>query len=140
MLRGIYSTPVFVTDQDRAVDFYVKRLGFTLRSDQPMGPDARWIEVTLDGTGTALILYKATPEAPGAASYEDAQARLGKFTGISFWTDDLQGTYTALSERGVTFSQAPVDAGWGTMAVLNDPDGNSFLIVQQAAGAVEAAA
>ena len=33
-----------VKDQDRALEFYVNTLGFTLVTDQPMGPGQRWVE------------------------------------------------------------------------------------------------
>jgi catechol 2,3-dioxygenase-like lactoylglutathione lyase family enzyme len=38
-----------VTDQDRAVDFYVEKLGFEKRSDTPFGRGDRWIEVAPAG-------------------------------------------------------------------------------------------
>ena len=45
MITAIHTSTVFVTDQDKALDFYVNKLGFEKRMDQPMGPDNRWIEV-----------------------------------------------------------------------------------------------
>jgi hypothetical protein len=35
----------YVRDQDRALGFYVDVLGLGKRLDEPMSPDARWIEV-----------------------------------------------------------------------------------------------
>ena len=40
---GMVGVPV--TDQDRALDFYVGVLGFEKRVDVAYGPDARWVEV-----------------------------------------------------------------------------------------------
>ena len=33
---------VYVSDQDRALDFCVNKLGFEKRLDEPMRPEARW--------------------------------------------------------------------------------------------------
>ena len=44
---------VYVRDQARALDFYVNKLGFEKRLDEPMGPEARWIEVAQTGAGPA---------------------------------------------------------------------------------------
>jgi hypothetical protein len=41
---------IYVSDQDRALDFYVNVLGLEKRIDEPMSPDARrWIEVAPAG-------------------------------------------------------------------------------------------
>jgi catechol 2,3-dioxygenase-like lactoylglutathione lyase family enzyme len=44
-ITGVGSVGVPVTDQDRAVEFYVGQLGFEKRRDIPFG-DGRWIEVS----------------------------------------------------------------------------------------------
>src|SRR5258708_6703746 len=66
MFTAIHTTTVFVTDQDKALDFYVGKLGFEKRQDEQMGPDNRRIEVAPPGTTTTLLLYKPTPDMPGA--------------------------------------------------------------------------
>ncbi len=45
MLTSIGTITVQVTDQDKALDYYVNKLGFEKRNDQPMGPGQRWLEV-----------------------------------------------------------------------------------------------
>ncbi|MEA2641165.1 MAG: hypothetical protein QOF51_2559 [Chloroflexota bacterium] len=135
MITGINSTTVFVTDQDRAVDFYVNKLGFEKRMDVSMGPEQpRWIEVVPPGGQTALTLYLPTREMPGADSLEEAQARTGIFTGITLGTDDIQKTYEELSAKGAEFRDPPAQQPWGWWATLVDPDGNSFGIYQSIGG------
>src|SRR4051794_37715885 len=122
MITAVNTTLVFVSDQDRAVDFYVNKLGFETRMDMSMGPDQpRWIEVLPAGTRTAITLYKPTAEMPGADSLEVAQARIGTFTGITFSTDDIQKTHQELSARGVTFVDPPTQQPWGWWATVADP-------------------
>ena len=130
MFTAVHTTTVFVSDQDRALDFYVNRLGFEKRQDQPMGPESRWIEVAPPGAATTLLLYKPTPEMPGADSYEVATSRIGMNTGVLLTTDDINVTYKELSAKGVSFPTPPEQQPWGWWAVLSDPDGNTFGIGQ----------
>ena len=83
MLTSVGTITVQVTDQDKALEFYTQKLGFEVRTDQPTGPDQRWIEVAPPGAQTRILLYKATPEMPGAASYDEAIASIGKSTGMA---------------------------------------------------------
>src|SRR3954469_15913 len=47
---------VSVADTDRAIDFYVGTLGFEKVVDVPMGPDMRWVEVSVSGAETTIAL------------------------------------------------------------------------------------
>src|SRR5207253_9260034 len=47
---------VTVADTDRAIDFYVDKLGFEKVVDVPMGEAMRWVEVALSGTPTTIAL------------------------------------------------------------------------------------
>src|SRR5712672_4503581 len=80
MIRKMKFSSIPVRDQDRALEFYVSTLGFTLQTDQPMGPGQRWIEVRPPKGESGFALF--TP--PG---HED---RIGGFTGISLECDDVQ--------------------------------------------------
>lgn len=109
---------VYVKDQQRALDFFTKTLGFTLLADQPMGPGARWIEVAPPGGETALALW--TP--PGLEN------RIGTFSGIVFTCDNVYATYEELRRRGVNFAEEPKDQPGGVMCTFLDPDGNTFVL------------
>jgi lactoylglutathione lyase len=126
MIGKIKTASVFVRDQQAALDFYVNKLGFEVRRDDQMGPDSRWIEVAPPGAQTGVLLYKATPDMPGASTYELAQANIGTFNPILFHSDDVRGTYEALNARGVHFTTPPEEQPWGWWAVFEDQDGNSF--------------
>lgn len=118
MIKAIKFVAVPVSDQQRAFAFYTQKLGFRVITDQPMGPDRRWIELGVGRTGAGLALF--TP-----SGHED---RIGTFTGISFVTDDVEGTWRELVAKGVRFTQEPKREPWGTSAVLVDPDGNQFVL------------
>ena len=113
---------VTVADTDRAIDFYVGKLGFEKIVDVPMGDSGRWVEVQLPGTQTAIAL--APP--PTGAQAGGAQ------TGICLDTSDVDGDHASLKDAGVD-----VDAEvtrWGDpvppMFWLRDPDGNSIIVVE----------
>jgi catechol 2,3-dioxygenase-like lactoylglutathione lyase family enzyme len=118
MIKGIKFVGVPVRDQDRALEFYTKKLGFSVLTDQPFNDKQRWIELKIPGADTGLVLF--TPE-----GQED---RIGTFQSISFFTRNVQHTYDELLSRGVKFDAPPVVADWGTSAIFKDPDGNSFVL------------
>jgi predicted enzyme related to lactoylglutathione lyase len=130
MLTKIGTVTVQVTDQDKALDYYVKKLGFEKRADQPMGPGMRWLEVAPPGAETRILLYKASPQMPGTDSYEDAKARIGKNTGMVLETDNIEATFTALKARGVKIIDPPKKMPYGWWGVFADQDGNSYGVHQ----------
>jgi predicted enzyme related to lactoylglutathione lyase len=118
MIRKITFTSIPVRDQDRALQFYIDRLGFTLVTDQPMGPGQRWIELRPPKGDAGIALF--TP--PG---HED---RVGAFTGISMECDDVQKTYDELSAKGVEFAKLPKRESWGVSAIMKDSEGNQIVL------------
>ena len=106
-----YSRPVlFVLDIDRAVDFYVKQLGFTqaLRYEEER---KAWV-AQVDRQGCELILSSQWPD------------KVGK--GLMFISLDvsvLDALRTELEGRGVDVK----DGQWGyRLMVIADPDGNEL--------------
>ncbi len=130
MWTNIGTITVQVTDQDKALEFYTQKLGFEKRSDELMGPSQRWIEVAPPGAQTRILLYKATPEAPGAASYREAQAGIGKPTGMVLEVDDIEATFAQLKANGVSIEQEPQKQPWGWWGVFADQDGNTYGVHQ----------
>ena len=56
-IKRVDVTPVYVHDQDRALDFFVVTLGMEKVRDDPMG-NARWVQVRPKGAETSLVLVK----------------------------------------------------------------------------------
>jgi catechol 2,3-dioxygenase-like lactoylglutathione lyase family enzyme len=130
MLTNVGTITVHVTDQDKALAFYTEKLGFEARTDMPMGPDQRWIEVAPPGAQTRILLYKPTPEAPGADSYEVAKAKIGKNTGMVLEVDDIEATFAELKANGVTIIDEATRQPWGWWGVFADQDENSYGVHQ----------
>jgi catechol 2,3-dioxygenase-like lactoylglutathione lyase family enzyme len=117
MIKTISVVSIPVRDQSKALEFYTKKLGFQIVTDQPFGAQ-RWIELGIPGAETRLALF--TP--PGQ------EARIGTFSNIGFIADDMEKTYKTLTERGVEFENPPKKESWGTSAVFKDLDGNTFAL------------
>jgi predicted enzyme related to lactoylglutathione lyase len=118
MIKGIKFASIPVTDQDRSLEFYTKKLGFRVLTDAPFDGNQRWIELTIPRAETNVVLF--TPE--------EHKKMIGAFMMFTFHTDDIDGTVKELKEKGVQFVQDVQKADWGTMAIFKDPDGNKFLL------------
>jgi catechol 2,3-dioxygenase-like lactoylglutathione lyase family enzyme len=125
VITAIQVVTVYVSDKDKALDFYVDKLGFEKRSDTPFGQGMRWLEVAPSGGHTTITLAKGY-------GGDDGQARVGTFTGIVFDVEDIQGTYETLRSRGVQFTEVPAMQPWGMyQAQFVDVDNNGYVMVQR---------
>jgi catechol 2,3-dioxygenase-like lactoylglutathione lyase family enzyme len=123
-----------VGDQDRAIEFYVGMLGFEKRADFDYADGERWVEVAPPGGATRVSLVPPREGRPA-----------GIETRLAFATEDVEADHAYLRDRGVDVDERILREGepvvhWGgaalagvpPMFLCRDPDGNSFLIVQQA--------
>ena len=113
---------ITVADTDRAIDFYVDKLGFEKVVDVPMGEDMRWVEVAIAGTPTTIAL----------APPPQGQTAGGGQTGICLDTTDVDADHAALKAAGVDVDEQVTRYGGPVppMFWLRDPDGNSLIVVQ----------
>lgn len=122
-ITGMRTVGVPVTDQDRAVEFYVGRLGLDARVDAPVEQlGGRWIEVAPPGSATTIALVPAGESAPP-----------GIETGIRLTTGDAAALHQDLRERGVEVTELLLWPGVPPMFALRDQDGNGLQIVEQEA-------
>jgi catechol 2,3-dioxygenase-like lactoylglutathione lyase family enzyme len=121
---GIYqlgTVAVHVNDQDAALGFYVRTLGFELRVDAPFGEGQRWIEVAPPGATTTIALVLAHGE-----------AKAGIDTGLRLNTNDAAHDHATLSAQGVDVDSEVMNwPGVPPMFSFRDPDGNVLYIVER---------
>jgi len=118
MIKKIKFVSIPVADQNRALDFYTEKLGFTIITDQPFDDKHRWIELPVPKAETRVVLFTA----------EGDENRVGTFMNMSYSCDDIQETYKALEARGVEFEGPPQEQPWGTYAIFKDSEGNRFVV------------
>jgi catechol 2,3-dioxygenase-like lactoylglutathione lyase family enzyme len=117
---GVVVVPV--SDQERAIEFYVNKLGFEKRADVPFGNGYRWVEVAPPDAVTTIAIVPP-PEGQPAGNRE---------TGIGLHTHDIESVHADLKARGVD-----VDAEISRMGDpvpplfwFRDPDGNTLMVAE----------
>jgi len=117
---------VVVEDYDRAIDFFVKALGFELVEDSPSltndGRPKRWVVVRPPGGQTGVLLARADGERQTQVVGEQFGGRVGLFLRV----DDFDATYRQMVEAGVEFVSSPRAEAYGTVAVFRDLEGNRW--------------
>ena len=118
----IATVVIAVSDQQRAIEFYVGKLGFAKRVDVPFGDGLRWVEVGVGDEVTTIAL--ALPPDGGSTG--------GKETGISLHTEDIDAYHAQLKDGGVDVDDQVMRLGDPVppMFWLRDPEGNSLMVVQ----------
>ncbi len=124
----IHITSIFVDDQSNALEFYTNKLGFKPKNDIPVG-EHRWLTVVSaeQPEGTELLLEPS--DHPAVPPFKNALMADG-IPAASFRVENLDAEFERLTKQGVKFTQAPIDAGDVSMAVLDDTCGNLVQLVQ----------
>jgi predicted enzyme related to lactoylglutathione lyase len=109
-----------VSDQDRALEFYLGKLGFEKRMDASFGAGERWVEVAPPGAATTIALVPRREGDPTG-------------TEVSFTTRDAEADHATLRARGVDADAALIRMGDQVppMFTFRDPDGNRFRMVER---------
>ena len=118
-ITGVHTVGVPVTDQDRAIGFYVGTLGFEKRLDADMGGGRRWIEVAPEGSAVTIALVTAHEGVPA-----------GVETGIRFTAADADAVHAGMRASGVDADDVLRWPGVPPMFAFRDPDGNGMEIIQ----------
>ena len=128
MNQSIVHIALVIRDYDEAIEFYTKKLHFTLVEDtyQPE-QDKRWVVVAPPGSaGTTLLLARASK--PEQESFVGNQSGGRVFLFLN--TDDFWRDYKEMVSRGVRFVREPKREAYGTVAVFKDLYGNLWDLLQ----------
>lgn len=112
----LWYVDVFVTDLERAVEFYASTLGLPLRLRED---EFGYASFGTEGAGLALARVDAESGAePGP-----------RHTGIGLGVADIHAAYRELRGKGVEFTMPPTKQR-GILAMFRDPDGNALYLDQ----------
>ena len=121
MIQKLQSIDVQVKDQNAALDYYTKKVGFEKRTDIPAPPGGqRWVTVAPKGQDLEISLVQMS------AQSQSRPSRVGTFI-----TTDCKKDFDELKSRGVKLNEPkPAEYPFGIVASFTDPDGNSFTLLQ----------
>jgi catechol 2,3-dioxygenase-like lactoylglutathione lyase family enzyme len=129
MKQSIIHIALVVRDYDEAIEFYTKKLHFTLIEDtfQPE-QNKRWVVVSPPGsTGATLLLARAST--PTQAEFIGNQAGGRVFLFLD--TDDFWRDYNEMKSLGIKFIREPKKEAYGTVAVFEDLYGNLWDLLER---------
>ena len=123
-------TSIYVDDQEKALQFYTKVLGFAKKSDFSNGP-YRWLTVASPDEPNGTELQLALNDNPAAKAYQQAIFQQGQPAAM-FYTDDLKSDYERIKALGAEFTMPPTDVPGATITMLKDTSGNLIQLTQLA--------
>jgi catechol 2,3-dioxygenase-like lactoylglutathione lyase family enzyme len=127
MSQHIARIALVVNDYDEAIEFYTKKLGFSLLEDTILSETKRWVVVAPKGSNEcALLLAKA--------STQEQRIHIGNQTGgrvfLFLYTDNFQADYQKLIDQRVKIVRVPTREAYGTVAVFADLYGNLWDLIE----------
>ena len=127
MQQYLAGVSLVVNDYDEAIDFYTRKLSFTLLEDTRMSDTKRWVVVAPPGsTGCTLLLAKAANDAQKAAVGNQTGGRVFLF----LHTDDFDRDYNQMQQAGIEFIESPRQEAYGKVVVFTDLYGNRWDLIE----------
>ena len=120
-----------VQDQEKALQFYTKKLGFIKKHDVPLGENNRWLTVVSkeEPDGVEILLEPSPNHFEPSKIYQKALFEAG-IPYTQFNVDDLQEEYERLIQLDVEFSMKPTEMGNVKIAILDDTCGNKIQLIE----------
>jgi catechol 2,3-dioxygenase-like lactoylglutathione lyase family enzyme len=137
MITKLSHTSFFVSNQDKAFDFYVNKLGFKVNTDAKMENGFRWLTLNPpDQPDLEIVLFPVD----GPNGFEEDVNKALKFLldkGVmgagAMYTSDCRATYEELKAKGIDITE-PKEQFYGTECILKDGCGNWFSMTQPKEG------
>ncbi|RKE57245.1 VOC family protein [Sphingobacterium detergens] len=127
MKQSIARIALVVGDYDEAIEFYTKKLDFSLIEDAKLDEHKRWVVVAPPGSNECCLLLAK------AANHEQLKS-VGNQTGgrvfLFLFTDDFWRDYNKMKDRSINFVRPPAEYEYGTVAVFEDLYGNLWDLLQ----------
>ena len=130
--------PVSVSDVERALRFYVDKVGFALDVDYSPNESFRVVQLTPPGSRCSIQIGKGITDAP-----------VGSLRNVYLVVTDLEAARNRLLERGVEVSEIrhktpigawdggfasgldPARGDYSSFADFSDPDGNNWVLQER---------
>lgn len=128
MKQSIIHIALVVRDYDEAIEFYTKKLHFTLLEDSYQeDQDKRWVVIAPPGShGTTILLARASKPEQEAIIGNQSGGRVFLFLN----SDDFWRDYNDMVAKGITFIRQPKKQEYGMVAVFEDLYRNRWDLLQ----------
>ena len=127
MQQYLAGISLVVNDYDEAIEFYTRKLSFTLLEDTRMSDTKRWVVIAPPGsTGCTLLLAKAANDGQKAAVGNQTGGRVFLF----LHTDNFDRDYNQMQEAGIEFIESPRQEAYGKVVVFADLYGNRWDLIE----------
>lgn len=127
MKQRLAHIAIVVNDYDEAVEFYTKKLHFTLVEDTKLSETKRWVLVRPKGTFECCLLL-------AKAANEEQHSRVGNQTGgrvfLFLHTDNFERDYQNLLDNNIEIVRQPTKEEYGIVAVFKDIYGNLWDLIE----------
>lgn len=127
MKQSIARIALVVRDYDEAIEFYTKKLDFSLIEDVKLDENKRWVVVAPPGSKECSLLL-------AKAANDEQLKSIGNQTGgrvfLFLFTDDFWRDYNKMKDRSINFVRPPAEHEYGTVAVFEDLYGNLWDLLQ----------
>jgi lactoylglutathione lyase len=124
MINKVGKIMLYVDNQDEAVDFWTKKIGFIVISDENNGQGMRWIEIAPRDAGTSIVLHnkeliaKMSPE-----------LNLGT-PSLMFFTENLEQLHSDFSNKNIIVGEI-VNMPSGRVFNFADSEENYFAVMEK---------
>ena len=127
MKQRIAHIALVVKEYDEAIEFYTKKLDFTLLEDTKIDEEKRWVVIAPPGAKECCLLL-------ARAANEEQSKSIGNQTGgrvfLFLFTDDFWRDYNKMVERNINFVRLPTEYEYGRVAVFEDLYGNLWDLLE----------
>ena len=127
MRQRIAHIALVVKEYDEAIEFYTKKLDFTLLEDTKIDEKKRWVMVAPPGAKECcLLLARAANEEQAKSIGNQSGGRVFLF----LFTDDFWRDYNKMVDREINFVRPPTEYEYGRVAVFEDLYGNMWDLIE----------
>jgi len=122
MINRIGKITIYVNSQEKAKEFWTKKMNFVVKLEQEMGPNMKWLEVgPNEDEFTTFIIYEKK-----SMLTQNPKANVSH-PGIMLSTDNIESTYSEMKSNGVEVEEMMI-MPYGMMFKFTDQDNNEYMV------------
>ncbi|MBS6023076.1 MAG: VOC family protein [Paeniclostridium sordellii] len=122
MINKIGKITIYVENQEEAKRFWIEKMNFIVKLEQPMGSKMKWLEVgPSEDEFTTFIIYEKN-----IMKAQNPDANLGH-PNVILSTDDIESTYNEMKSKDIQVEDLMI-MPYGKMFKFKDQDNNEYLV------------